>query len=310
MRALIAALALALALLLPASSAFAQTKVVLGYGPASTWIPAFVAKEEGIFAKHGLDVTLQFIPTGTMQAPALASNSIQIASLTASVLLLGDEGGLDMQAVAGAAVQTKQNPFGAVMARTGSGIEKPADFPGKTIGVPGLNGVLHIAFMKWLKMKGVDPASIKFSEVSMPMFGGLMKSGQIDGAVLVEPFLGQIEHNGTGIVISEFPKDLANPSYIDAFYGMRRSYIEANPKVLEAFRASIKEATAWVATHEEAARRTQVKYLHLPEKLAMIVKLPTLTAEIKPAEMQFWIDICKELGITNGSATLETVMAK
>jgi ABC-type nitrate/sulfonate/bicarbonate transport system substrate-binding protein len=32
--------------------AAAQTKVAIGYGPANSWIPAFVAKEQGIFARR------------------------------------------------------------------------------------------------------------------------------------------------------------------------------------------------------------------------------------------------------------------
>jgi len=309
MRALLAA-ATVFALIAPFSTAHAQTKVTLGFGPASAWIPAFVAKDEGIFLKHGLDVTLQFIPVGTTQAPALMSGSIQISAITPTVMLFGDEAGMDIQAVAGAAIQTRDNPFGGVVAREGSGIKAAADFRGKTVGVPGINAVLHIAFMKWLKDQGVDPASVKYSETAMPQLGDLLKAGQVDAVVLVEPFIGQIERNKTGAVVSLFPRDLAKPSYADAVYAMRKSYIDANPKVLEAFRAAIVEATAWTAAHEAQARKTQVKYLHLPEGLAMGVKLPSLKATIDPAEMQFWIDTCMELGVTKGSATLATVLAK
>lgn len=51
--------------------AAAQTKVTIGYGPANSWIPAFVAKEQGIFARHGLDATLQLIVIGSNQPAAL-----------------------------------------------------------------------------------------------------------------------------------------------------------------------------------------------------------------------------------------------
>jgi ABC-type nitrate/sulfonate/bicarbonate transport system substrate-binding protein len=86
--------------------------------------------------------------------------------------------------------------------------------------------------------------------------------------------------------------------------------MDANPEALAAFRAAIAEATAWSAANEVQARKTRVRYLHLPDGLAMSVELPTLKATIEPAELQFCIDTCKELGVTKGSATLAAVLAR
>jgi hypothetical protein len=42
----------------------------------------------------------------------------------------------------------------------------------------------------------------------------------------------------------------------------------------------------------------------------MSVKLVEFTAEMTPAQMQWWIDACKELGLTKGTATVADVLAK
>ena len=36
-----------------AGGALAQTKILIGYTGANTFVPAFVAKDTGIFARHG-----------------------------------------------------------------------------------------------------------------------------------------------------------------------------------------------------------------------------------------------------------------
>lgn len=54
-----------------ASGALGQTKILLGYTGANAFLASFVAKEKGFFAKNGLDVTLQRIPTGSTIPAAL-----------------------------------------------------------------------------------------------------------------------------------------------------------------------------------------------------------------------------------------------
>ena len=44
-----------------------------------------------------------------------------------------------------------------LVARQGSDIKKPTDLKGKTVGVPGLNALLHFMLVRHLKPNGVDP---------------------------------------------------------------------------------------------------------------------------------------------------------
>jgi NitT/TauT family transport system substrate-binding protein len=59
------------------AGAQAQTNIAIGYGPSTVWMPAFVAKDQGFFANHGIDATLTLIPVGSNQPPALIADSIQ-----------------------------------------------------------------------------------------------------------------------------------------------------------------------------------------------------------------------------------------
>ena len=44
--------------------AFAATKINLYYIPGGDFVPSFVAKDQGIFDKHGLDVDLSIAQNG------------------------------------------------------------------------------------------------------------------------------------------------------------------------------------------------------------------------------------------------------
>jgi NitT/TauT family transport system substrate-binding protein len=308
MRAIFGALvALGILAALPAA---AQTKIVVTYGPGYPWMPAFVAKDQGIFAKHGLDATLQFIAIGSNQPAALIAGTSQVAGLNPTIVLFADEGGADLQIIAGANGQSKTGSSGGALARAGLEIKRPADFRGMKIAVPGLQSVIHVAFMKWLKDRGVDPTSVTFIEVPINQMSDALKNGQVDIALPAAPFTDQIMAAKTGTLVADYQADLADPFTVYSVWAMERNYAAAHPDVAPAFKASIAEAIDWIAKNDAAARQTLVTYLHLPPQVAMSVGLGQFTAEMTPAQMQWWVDACQELGLTKGNVKLADMLAQ
>lgn len=296
---------LAAALLLAAVPALAQTKIVLGYTPANAFLPAFVAKDKGFFAKRGLDVTLQTVPQGSTIAGAMAGGSVQAGTLTPPAYLLAVEGGIDAQIVAVGTLQAKANPTIAMMAREGSNIKSAADMRGKRIGVPGLNGGNHVVAMKWLQNNGVDPKQATYVETGFPAMGDLLKGGQVDVVVPVEPFITRIEQSKVGYVVV-VPTIV--DSFLESFYIMRRDFIQQNPKAAREFREAIREGVAYIKSNEADARKSQMTYLKIPEPAAMSIKLPTFAVDVQRADVDFWVNLLKDFGITKGTATAQQVI--
>lgn len=295
----------AAALIAVAAPAVAQTKIVLGYTPANAFMPAFVAKDKGFFAKRGLDVTLQTVPQGSTIAGAMAGGTMQAGTLTAPAYLLSVEGGIDTQIVAASTYQAKSNPTVSLMAREGSNIRKAADMKGKRMGVPGLNGVNHVVAMKWLENNGVQRASVTYVETGFAQMGDLLKGGQVDLVVPVEPFITRIEQTkvGYGVAVPAIAD-----SYLESFYIMMRDFVQKNPKAARDFREALREAVAYIKANEAEARKTQVTYLKLPEAAAASIKLPTFAVDVKQDDVQFWVKLLKDFGITKGTATAQQVV--
>jgi NitT/TauT family transport system substrate-binding protein len=288
-----------------ANPVLAQTKVNLGYTQANAFMAAFVAKDQGFFAKRGLDVTLQIVPQGSTIASAMAGGTLQAGTLTPPAFLLAVEGGIDAQVVAAATYQSKSNPTIGVMAREGSNIKTAADMRGKRIGVPGLNGGNHIVMMKWLKNNGVDPKEVTVVEANFPQMGDLLKGGQIDLAVPVEPFISRIQQTKVGYLVVV---PTITDSFLESFYIMNRDFLQKNPTAGREFREAIRDAVAWIGKNEVEARKTQIAYLKLPEQAAQTIKLPTFAVDVPPQDMQFWIDLLKDFGVTKGTATVQQVL--
>ncbi|HUQ73727.1 MAG TPA: ABC transporter substrate-binding protein [Burkholderiales bacterium] len=296
---------LALVLIGCAAPALAQTKIVLGYTPANAFMPAFVAKDQGFFAKRGLDVTLQTVPQGSTIAGAMAGGSMSAGTLTAPAFLLSVEGGIDTQIVAASTYQAKSNPTVGLMAREGSNIRKAADMKGKRMGVPGLNGVNHIVAMKWLENNGVERKAVTYVETGFAQMGDLLKGGQVDVVVPVEPFITRIEQTKVGYQVAV---PTITDSYLESFYIMTREFVQKNPKAARDFREALREAVAYIKTNEAEARKTQVTYLKLPEAAAASIKLPTFAVDVKQDDVEFWVKLLKDFGITKGTATAQQVI--
>src|SRR5271163_431119 len=123
---LVAAATLALAAAPALSDPF---KLKIACTATSDCASAMVARDEGIFAKHGLDADVSLIAINTTIPPAIVSDSIQIGGPTAPVFLQAVGGGLDLVGIAGASIMDPVSAGAiAAVARTGVTINDAKDF--------------------------------------------------------------------------------------------------------------------------------------------------------------------------------------
>jgi NitT/TauT family transport system substrate-binding protein len=287
----------------------AETKITIGYTGANTFVPAFVAKDKGFFAKRGLDVTLQRIPVGPSIPGALLANSLQVGTLTAPVFLQANENGIDLVAIAGASLQAKQNPTAGVVARAGSGIQKPEDFKNKKVGAPGVNGLQDLLFKKWLQQKNVDWKTVTFVESPFPQMGDMLKGGQMDAALPVEPFVGRIVSAQVGYLVAHYPVEVSE-SYLESFYVVSKKWATANTVAIKAFREALEEALVFVQANTDEAKKTQITYLGLPEAVVATLPLATYTLKVEPAQVAFWVDLCREFGMLKTAMKSDDLVVK
>src|SRR5215469_6034830 len=196
------ALSGALALLaLPLSSlpgrAEERTPVTLGYGLTADYLPVFIAKDTGIFEKHGLDVTMKAVTSSSLAPPALVSNSLQISQATPPNLLLANDGGLDLVSVAGVARLTAAHPHTSLVTHPGFTINGPKDLVGKKIAVPGISSAMDLVLRKWLIDGKVPLDQVTIVEAPFQQMGDMLKSGQLDAAFQFEPLLSRTLASGS-----------------------------------------------------------------------------------------------------------------
>jgi NitT/TauT family transport system substrate-binding protein len=302
MKRLITACAALLGVLLCGPVA-AQTKIAVGYGLAADFLPAFIAKEEGIFAKNKLDVTLSVVQNSSLVAAALASGNMQIGINTAPNLILSAEGGLDQVAVAGAARLQQSNQRIALVTRPGLTVAKADDLRGKRVGIPGINSVIDLFLKKWLVDRGVQLNQLSLIEVPPPQMGDMLKNGQLDAVAIFEPLVSRIVSTGAGTRSLPFFSEV-NPDVLGSFWAATRTWVEANRPAVAAFRASLAEAQAFIAQNPERARQIETKYLGFPGP-----RFPTFRLEMQPSDFDVFVRVGRELGVVRQNVDTSKLVA-
>ncbi|MFZ0117020.1 MAG: ABC transporter substrate-binding protein [Xanthobacteraceae bacterium] len=270
----------------------AQQKITIGGTPNTGPATAMVADIEGIFKKHGLDATYTLITINPSIPPALVSGSLQIGIPTPTTFLQAIDGGLDLVVIAGVADNSKNTPL-QIIVRKDSAIKEPKDLAGKKFGAPGLNAVLHVMTRHWLMQQGIDPKSVNFVEAVFPVHGDMLRSGQIDAVISVDPFATAILARGDGVLLADlmsiFPDGNPNQMYV-----MTRDYATKNPAVVAGFRASIDDAAAFIAVNPEQARQDIGKVLKLPPAVIANLILPAVDTKVTKEQLAFWIDVMRK----------------
>jgi NitT/TauT family transport system substrate-binding protein len=291
---------------LTSGAASAADKITVGLTPSITNAVAYVAEQEGIFDKNGLDV--EFVAGGgSVLVSGVVSGSMAFSGPTFTTILQGIDSGLPYKVVLGLNVPAKKHQEYAVVISKKAGIKSAADFSGKTVGVSTINALLHVMFMSYLHQNGVDPTTVRFVEVPFPQMGDVMSQGTVDAVVAVQPFTTRMVANDLGTMGPDFVNELPAGLPLVAFVASD-SYIASNRDAVNRFVASLKEAEAFIAKNPEKAIEDSNVFLKMAPEVIAQVKLPAYQLDIDPSKIAEWVKIMRSMSLLQNELKAENVL--
>ena len=177
-------LTLTLAFLLQtAGTSLAQDsrKVRMAYSAFSiSFLNIFVARDAGLFKKHGLDVELIQM-AGPLPVAALAGGEIDyLTGYTTGIVATGQGAPLK-----GIMISLRKPPFFLV---TDQAIQRANDLAGKRLGVDRIGSLQHLVARLMLKQKAADPEKVIFTQTgSVSNTVSSLAQGAIAAAILSGP---------------------------------------------------------------------------------------------------------------------------
>lgn len=233
---LAAVTAAALAATLPAAAQ--ETPVAIGISGWTGFAPLTLAKEAGLFKKHGLDVTIKKIPQKDRHL-AIASGDIQCAATTVETWIVWNANG-----VATTQIFQLDKSFGADGMAVKPNIQKIADLKGKTVAAsaPGTSPYFLLATM--LKKNGLSVKDVKVVNLEPQAAANAFVTGNdVDAAMTYEPYISTVRAKPeAGRIIAT---TLEYPAVMDTF-GCTPKFLAEHPKAAKALADAYFDALAMI----------------------------------------------------------------
>jgi len=294
-------------LLFSAPSAEAQSKIPLrvAYTGVITWLPAMIAKEDGIFEKNGLDVTMTRF-TQIANLPGTLGKQFDLAPTTAPDMLNAVASGINLAAVIGNTYESSDKKSYEVLVQNDSPIKSPKDLAGKRIAGPGVGSVMHVALIDWVKKDGGVPGAIVGVEVPFPNMADQLKAGRVDAVEQLQPFVGAMRAAGFRSIGDPLLK-ISDP-VLFTFWIADADWARAHRDVLGKFRASLEGGLQVIHSDPEKARAILTKYTGLPQQVVARIPFPGYDFKLAPQQLVVWQKLMVEQGQPVGKLDMKNVV--
>ena len=212
--------AAALAACCMAAPALAQgTKVAIGTSGWTGFAPLTLAKEAGIFAKNGLDVTIKKIPQASRHL-AIASGDIQCAATTVETWIVWNANG-----VATTQLFQLDKSYGADGMAVRNNIAAIKDVKGKTVAASAPGTAPYFTLAWFLKKNGLTVKDVTVVNMEPAAAAQAFIAGQNDVAMTYEPYLSAVRDKPeAGKIIAT---TLDYPMIMDTF-GCTPAFLDGN----------------------------------------------------------------------------------
>ena len=232
-------------------------------GVSASGTPVWLAKEEGIFTKHGLEADLVAVRSAPLQVTALVSNEVQFVRGSVSSMLTAAAQGAKLKILLSLFAERASYDF-----LVSPAITRPADLKGKKIGVQDFSGLLWTLTMLSLREMGLDPQRDNISIQAIgdsTVIAQSLATGIIDAAPLDK--LQSVRLQGLGVKVLLDLSRIAFPS--SPFMGAE-PFIEKNPQVVEKFIKALIEASTIMRAQKERGLAVLQRHIKTDRALAEI----------------------------------------
>jgi NitT/TauT family transport system substrate-binding protein len=229
---------------------------------SSVMCPPWIAREAGIFNKHGLDVEVIATPTGVEGMNALIAGEVQFLQISGGTTASAALGGADVMVV-GTTLDSLVQSF-----MTRPEIDRPEQLKGKSLGITRFGTSIDVGARLALRHFGLAPER----DVAIVQVGGMesmvtaLQTNRIQAGILSYPAITQALKLGHRVLL-----DVASLGIPYAFTGMttRGRSIREDTDLVRRYLLAQTEAIARAKRDKNFALKVMGKYLRTAHPAAL-----------------------------------------
>jgi NitT/TauT family transport system substrate-binding protein len=236
-----------------------QTTVVVGVaGMSAALIHPFVARDAGLFQKHGIDARLVLFEGGSLLAQAAMAGEVKFSVTSGPVTIASRSAGADTIAVAG---YINTLPYNLVTAK---GITSLEQLKGKKIAISRFGSNTDTAVRLLLEKVGLNPAKdVTIVQVgAQPTRFQALVAGTIEATIIAPPFDITAKKQGYNVLVNL--ADLSIP-YPQQVVETTDRFIRENPQAVKNFLKGFIAGIHYGLTNKEGAKKIMAKYLKITD---------------------------------------------
>jgi NitT/TauT family transport system substrate-binding protein len=237
----------------------------------------FVALYRGLFAKEGLHITF---------TPATSSDTVISGQVKGQYDITGGNYVSYIQAEAAGQANLDVFAEGSVMepgtqgiyVMPDSGITTLAGLKNKTVAINAPKNILYLLTASVLAEHGLSADSVKFvTTIPFPAMPAALKAGQIDAAVLPEPFASIAEQSDGAVPLTDLDQG-ATTSFPVEGYVVTKQWAQKYPRTLAAFDKALEEGQQIADTSRAAVEQAMESLPDKPVPLAVSKQIAAVMA--------------------------------
>jgi NitT/TauT family transport system substrate-binding protein len=232
-------------------------------GVSAAGTPLWLAKDEGIFAKHGLEAELVAVRSAPIQVSALVSNEVQFVRGSASSMLTAAAQGAKLKILFSLFAERASYDF-----LVSPSITKPSDLRGKKIGVQDFSGLLWSLARLSLREMGLDPQKDNINIQAIgdsTVIAQSLSSGLIDAAPLDKLQSARLQGLGMKVLL-----DLRRIALPASPLMSAEAFVQKNPQVVENFIKALIESSAIMRSQKERGLAVLQRHIKTDRALAEV----------------------------------------
>lgn len=231
---------------------------------SSSTLSLWIANEQGIFSKYGIEAQTILIRGGPILVASLVADDIDVA-FTSGVSVLGAATqGVDVRMLTSISSRVSWKLMAAPQIKT------PVDLRGKRFGVQSIVGSTWMYSMLALEQLGLEPRrdNITFLPIGDPVtMAHALETGRIDAAVL-DPVLSRgLMNKGFSLLLDLLE---AKVSFPGLGLGVTRAYLEQNGSTIERVVTALAESLAFIhgPANKPIVVKSMMKNLRMTDQAA------------------------------------------
>jgi NitT/TauT family transport system substrate-binding protein len=272
-------------------SAVTQQNITVAASPQVDLAGLYIAQDDGFFARQGLHVTIEQVPSSQVVTAQL-KGQVDISAQSYLPYIEAQAAGARFRILAEASTRT-------LVVTAASHITSIAGLARQKIGVNGTNSIGTLLTSALLQENGISPEKVEFitDPKGYPAMPGHLQTGSWGAALLAEPYVTIAEQDYGDQELADMDQAATENLPMDG-YVATQAWADKYPKTAAAFVRAIEEGQTIAATEPPVVRAAIAKADDLPSVVTVVMALPGFpTGPVEAQNIQRVAEVMREFGV-------------